>query len=176
MSQYGYRFGSVWRPPRPVAWLAALLPTLGIVAMQGGIAMLLDPAEPMGMSSDLLHRTPIDNYLLPGIFLLAISAASLVTTVGIVFGWRWQWAEGIERRLGKRWPWIGAIAIALVLLVFELVEVYLFPFHPILHPLLILWTVAILVLAFSERTQDHFWTPPVPGKIGPDREHLHDRH
>lgn len=174
MSQYGYRFGSVWRPPPTVAWLAALLPTLGIVAAQGGIAMLLEPNEPMGMSADLLHRTPIGSYLLPGIFLLSISLASLTTTIGIIFGWRWHWAEGIERHLGKRWPWVGSVSVAIVLLAFELVEVYLFPFHPILHPLLIAWTVAILVLAYSQPTQDHFWTPPVPGKVGPAREHLHD--
>ncbi|MDX1448586.1 MAG: hypothetical protein R3246_05930 [Acidimicrobiia bacterium] len=176
MSQYGYRFGSVWRPPRPVAWLAGLLPTLGIVALQGGIAMLIDRQEPMGLSIELLSRTPIDDYFLPGLFLLAIAAAALVTTVGIVFGWRWHRAEPIERRLGRRWPWIGTVATASVLLVFELFEVYLFPFHPILHPLLIAWTVAILVLAFSERTRDHFWTPPIQGKVGPAREHLHERH
>jgi hypothetical protein len=174
MPSSGYRFGSVWRPPRPVAWLAGLLPVLAIVALQGGVVMVASPLEPMGLSADLLRHAPVDTYFWPGVFLLAIAAVALMITVGIVFGWRWNWAAPIERRLGFRWPWLGAVSVASALLVFEIIEVYTFPFHPILHPLLILWTVGILLLACSPSTRDHLRASPVEGKVGPPREHLPD--
>jgi hypothetical protein len=141
--------------PRSLLWLAALLGLLAIGAFQGGVAMVLDPIEPLGMSVDFLVRTPIDTYFWPGVFLLAIGAASVVTVLGLMSGWRWQWASSLERRVGYRWPWIGSVAIGTTLLVFEVLEVYLIPFHPLMHPLLIAASVAVLLLASAQSTRAH---------------------
>jgi hypothetical protein len=136
-------------PPASVIILAVLLGLLTIGAVQGGIAMLADPLTPLGMSVEYLEGTPVDDYVLPGLFLLGIAAASLITIAGLVFGWRWKWAAGIESRVGYRWPWIAALATGAVLLVFEIIELFLVPFHPVMHPLLIAGSVAILALALS---------------------------
>ena len=143
------------RRPPTVVGLAVLVGLLAVGGFQGGIAMVVDPLEPLGMSVSYLDGTPVDTYFWPGVFLLAIAAVSLVTVSGLAFGWRWQWAAGIEFSMGHTWPWLGAVAIGGVLLVFELIELFLIPFHPIMHPLLIAVSLAIIGLALTTSSQRH---------------------
>jgi hypothetical protein len=140
--------GTAARPGTVLA-LAVLLGILAIGGLQGGIAMVADPVEPLGMSLEFLEGTPVDDYFLPGLFLLGVAAASIVTMAGLLVDWEWGWARGIEARVGYRWPWLGALATGGVLLVFEVVELFMVPFHPVMHPLLIGMSVAIVALALT---------------------------
>lgn len=134
------------RPPPTVVGLLTLLALLVVGALQGGIAMVADPLKPLGMTVDFLERAPVHTYFWPGLFLLGIAAASALTFFGILFGRRWRWAGAIEGKAGHRWPWLGAIAIGVVLLVFEVVELFLVPFHPVMHPLLVAGSLALIWL------------------------------
>jgi hypothetical protein len=133
-------------PPGPITALAVLLLLLVVGAMQGGLAMVTNPIDPLGMSPDFLQHAPVDDYFWPGMFLLGIAVASGVTAVGLIFGWNWAWASNIESAVGFRWPWIGAMSIGIVLLTFEVIELFLVPFHPVMHPLLVVWSLAIVIL------------------------------
>jgi hypothetical protein len=144
----GARQGFHW-PPGPVTALAVLLSVLVIGALQGGLAMVTNPVDPLGMSPDFLDNAPVDDYFWPGMFLLGIAVAAVVTLIGLLFPWRWDWAARIEGIVSHRWPWIGAIAIGVVLLVFEIIELFLVPFHPVMHPLLIAGSIAIVLLAIT---------------------------
>jgi hypothetical protein len=137
------------RRPAAIVALTSLLGLLTIGALQGGIAMVVNPTEPLGMTVDYLDKTPIDDYFLPGLFLLGIAAASLITIAGLLLGWQWNWASPIESRIGYRWPWLGAVSIGGVLLVFEVIELFMVPFHPVMHPLLIAASLVILILALA---------------------------
>jgi hypothetical protein len=137
------------RRPAAIVALTSLLGLLTIGALQGGIAMVANPTEPLGMTVEYLVEAPIDDYFLPGLFLLGIAAASTITIAGLTFGWRWSWASPIESRIGYRWPWLGAVSIGGILLVFEIVELFMVPFHPVMHPLLIAGSMAILILALT---------------------------
>ena len=145
---------------RPRSWprlvLAVLLGLLAIGAFQGGWAMVRDPIEPLGMNPDFLEHTPIDTFFWPGVFFLAISAACLLTVVGLLSRWRWPWAASIEHRVGYRWPWIGAVSIGWTLLAFEVLEVYMIPFHPVMHPVIIAASVAVLLAASARSTRTHY--------------------
>ena len=143
-------------PPASAVAVAVILGLLAIGSLQGGVAMVADPSTPLGMTVDSLDHTPVDTYFWPGVFLLAIAGASIVTIPGLVFGWRWGWASRLESALGHRWPWVGAVAIGTVLLVFELIELYMVPFHPVMHPLLIGASVAILLLAGTRSAVRYF--------------------
>lgn len=143
------------RVPGAVISLIVLLGVLTIGAIQGGVAMVADPTEPLGMPTSYLDRTPIDDYVLPGLFLLGIAVASVLTSVGLVFDWRWSWARAIEHAVGFRWPWIGAMAIGSILLMFEILELFLVPFHPVMHPLLIAGSLAIVGLALTPSAREH---------------------
>lgn len=145
--------GGSHRPPTVIA-LTMLFGLLAVGALQGGIAMVRDPHQPLGMSTGFLERAPIDTYFWPGMFLLGIAAASILTLVGLLFDWRWRWASAIERRMAHRWPWLGALTTAGVLLAFELLELYIVPFHPIMHPTLIIASMLMLGLTLSPSTSD----------------------
>ena len=143
------------RRPGAVTGLAALFAILSVGAIQGGLAMITDPLTPLGMPTSFLERTPIDTYFWPGVFLLAIAGTSLLTAAGLLTGWRWRWARRIENAIGYRWPWLGAIATGSVLLAFEIIELFMVPFHPVMHPLLIAGSVSIIGLALTSSTRNH---------------------
>ncbi|HEU4915112.1 MAG TPA: hypothetical protein VFV13_00940 [Acidimicrobiia bacterium] len=147
-------------PPGPVTALVLLLSFLVIGALQGGLAMVMNPIDPLGMSPEFLEGAPVDDYFWPGMFLLGLGAASILTVAGLLFEWRWEWAHPIEAAIGYRWPWIGAMAIGLLLLIFEIIELFMVPFHPVMHPLLIGGSLAILLLAVAPSTRRHLQTEP----------------
>jgi hypothetical protein len=111
------------------------------------------------MSPDFLDDAPVDDYFLPGLFLLGIALASGVTVVGLFFRWDWGWAAAIEKAVGYRWPWIGAMSVGVVLLAFEIIELFLVPFHPVMHPLLIAGSLAIVLLAATPSARRHLSSP-----------------
>lgn len=137
----------------PVIALAVLLSLLIVGALQGGLAMVANPIDPLGMSPDYLVDAPVDDYFWPGMFLLGIAATSAITVVGLLLPWSWGWAKGIEGVIGYRWPWIGALAIGVVLLTFEIIELFLVPFHPVMHPLLIAASLAVIFLTITPRAR-----------------------
>lgn len=145
----------VTRPPGSVTALAVLLGLLAIGAVQGGLAMVTNPIDPLGMSPEFLDGAPVDDYFWPGMLLLGIASGSLVTVSGLVIPWIWRWAARIEGFVGYRWPWIGAVAIGVVLLALEIIELFVVPFHPTMHPLLIAGALAIIVLPFTPSARRH---------------------
>jgi hypothetical protein len=146
--------------PLPIITLSVVLVLLAVGSIQGGIAMVLHPENPLGMSVSYLEGTPVDTYLWPGIFLLALAAASLVTAIGLIVPWAWHWAGPIERAIGFRWPWLGAVATGGVLLTFEVIELFLVPFHPVMHPLVIGIALLIIGLATAPGSRAHLRIAP----------------
>ena len=45
---------------------------VGIGAIGGGLAAILNPQEPLGVSAELLKNSPFPNYLIPGVILFTI--------------------------------------------------------------------------------------------------------
>ena len=137
------------RLPLSIVVLSVLLGILVIGTFEAARAMITNPLEPLGMTTEWLEHSPVDTYFWPGIFFVGVTLASLLTLAGLVFRWPWKWAQGIESRIGYRWPWLGAVSIGVVLLTFEIIELFLVPFHPLMHPLLIAWSLAIIWLPFT---------------------------
>lgn len=140
------RSGRGARRPLSILSLSLVLALLAVGALQGGIAMVTNPIDPLGMSPTFLDGTPVADYFWPGLFLIGIALASLVTTAGLLFNWTWKWARPIEASIGFRWPWLGAVSTGTILLVFEIIELFMVPFHPVMHPLLIAGSLAIVAL------------------------------
>lgn len=143
------------RLPASIVSLSLLLTALFVGAVQGGVAMVADPLNPLGMTTDWLDRSPVDDYFWPGVFLLGIAVASLLSVVGLILRWPWRWASRIERVIGFRWPWLAAVATGAVLLVFEIIELFVVPFHPVMHPLVLAGSAVIIGLALSPGAREH---------------------
>lgn len=112
------------------------------------------------MSTDLLEGTPVGTFFWPGVCLLAIAVASLLAVVGLLLRWPWRWALPLERSAGFRWPWIATVLTATVVLAFEILGLYLIPFHPVMHPLLLAGSTGILALAAMPAARHHFRVHP----------------
>lgn len=134
------------RRPVSIVSLCVLLALLAVGATQGGIAMVNNPVNPLGMSPSFLDGTPVSDYFWPGMFLIGIAVASLLTAAGLGLNWTWRWARPIEESIGFRWPWLGAVSTGSILLVFEVIELFMVPFHPVMHPLLVAGSLAIVIL------------------------------
>ena len=147
----------VSRRPLPVSLvvLSVLLGILVIGTFVAAWAMITNPSEPLGMTTEWLDSAPVDTYFWPGIFFVGMTLVSLLTLAGLVFHWPWKWAQNIESRIGYRWPWLGAVSIGVVLLIFEIIELFLVPFHPVMHPLLIAWSLVIIWLPFTRSGRQH---------------------
>jgi len=52
--------------------LFALHLFVGLGAVVGGLAAIINPQEPLGMPVELLNNSPFNNYLIPGIILFTI--------------------------------------------------------------------------------------------------------
>ncbi len=141
--------------PVSIVALSVWLGILVIGTFAAARAMITNPLEPFGMTTEWLEKAPVDTYFWPGMFFLGMTLASVLTLAGLLFRWQWKWARGIESRIGYRWPWLGAVSIGVVLLLFEIVELFLVPFHPVMHPLLIAWSLVILWLPFTRTARQH---------------------
>jgi hypothetical protein len=64
---------------------------VGIGAIGGGLAAILNPLEPLGVSTELLSNSPFNNYLIPGIILFTIiGIGNIISAVTIHFKSRFQ--------------------------------------------------------------------------------------
>lgn len=142
------------RLPMSLLLLSVLLGILSIGTFEAARAMITNPFEPLGMTTEWLKNSPIDTYFWPGMFFAGMTLASLLTMAGLVFAWPWRWARDIESRVGYRWPWLGAVATGVVLLTFEVIELFLVPFHPVMHPLLIALSLVVIWLPFTSSARE----------------------
>jgi hypothetical protein len=111
--------------------LFALLTFVGLGGIFGGIQMLADPYRPMGMTPQMISRTPFDTYTVPGVLLLVLlgltplvfalalllrtrSAAGCATAFGLgLLAWiATQWTL-TEARLWLQ-PVLFAVGLAIV--------------------------------------------------------------
>jgi hypothetical protein len=143
------------RLPGSIVVLSVLLGILVIGTFAAAREMITNPLEPFGMTTDWLEKAPVDTYFWPGMFFIGMTLAALLTLAGLVFSWPWKWARGIESRTGYRWPWLGAVSTGVVLLLFEITELFLVPFHPVMHPLLIALSLAIIWMPFVLSARRH---------------------
>jgi hypothetical protein len=111
--------------------LVALLGFVGLGAVYGGIQMLVDPYQPMGMTVRMIHRSPFDSFTMPGVLLLVLvgvaplvlATASLGRTAANP-GWAAAFGLGLVAWIVTQWvlleaqlwlqPVIFAVGLAIV--------------------------------------------------------------
>ncbi len=98
------------RRPITIILLIILLVFLGLGGFVGGIPMQVDPTgSSMGLPAGLLENLPIDNFVLPGLFLIVVMGI-----IPIVI------AVGVWRR--SDWAWVATLAIGGVLVLWILFQ------------------------------------------------------
>ncbi|WP_027631492.1 hypothetical protein [Clostridium hydrogeniformans] len=71
--------------------LFALHVFVGIGAMAGGLAAILNPNSPMGIHTDVLKNSPFNNFLIPGIILFTvIGIGNILAALTFTFKLKYQ--------------------------------------------------------------------------------------
>lgn len=94
--------------------LAALHIFIGLGGLAGGLAALLEPNGPMGLSTDALVNAPFDTFLIPGILLFGlIGIGNLAAAVPALFSRRWAgYASGAMGCVMLGWIAIQCLMLA----------------------------------------------------------------
>jgi len=137
------------RRPRLLWPLLGLLGMLSLGGFIGGLSFVRDrTGAELGANLTWLQKTPVDDFFLPGLFLLGVyGIGSLLLMVGLA----WRWSPGpfrrVDARLGYHWSRIGAIGQGAVLVAWILYEFVALPDQMLLQPILI--GVGVLMIALS---------------------------
>lgn len=142
--------GSDGQRPLTLTLLVGTLALVGVGAMGGGAAFLIDTSgAAAGMDVTVLSRSPFRSYLWPGVMLVGLLALpSGIIAWGLVRQPSWAALSVIEASTGHHWSWASALAYGVGLMVWIVVQVMLIE-RSFLQPLLFAVGVVIVVLAVA---------------------------
>ena len=141
----------VVRTGRPAALfpLLILVGVLSIAGFFGGWSLISDPTG-RSMDADLawLEGTPVDDFLLPGLFLfLGYGVFGVIVIAGLWTRRSLGPLRSLDRRTGHHWSWWGAVAIGTVLVGWIIYELFVIPDVIWLQPALAGMGLAIICSA-----------------------------
>lgn len=137
------------RRPRLLWPLIGLLGMLSLGGFIGGLSFVRDrTGADLGARLSWLQKTPVDDFFLPGLFLLGVYGIGCLL---LMAGLAWRSSPGpirrLDARLGHHWAWIGAIGQGAVLVAWILYEFVVLPDQMLLQPILI--GVGMLMVGLS---------------------------
>lgn len=126
--------------------LSLSLLLLGVGGIYGGTIFLADPSGGlMGMPVSYLDGLPIHDYLLPGLWLLAVMGiCPLVILYGLWARPIWHWTAALEQRSHAHWAWTTGVVLSTILLIQLCVELLLGMVAP---PTILTGLLGLLILA-----------------------------
>ena len=118
-------------------WLASLVSYIS--GIPGGLfSPSLAVGAGLGAKLAWLDGTPVNDFLLPGLFILGIyGLATLFLMVGLVWRASPGFLRRLDLRLGRHWSWAGTMLVGAVLVAWILYEFAIFPDRMVLQPILI---------------------------------------
>ena len=124
--------------------LIVLLLLLGLGGIGGGIPMLLDPSgASMGLPPGLLDSLPINNFILPGLFLIVVMGF-----IPFVF------AYGLWKH--ERWAWLGTLGQGVLLVLWICFQFILWGEPIAIQYIYLGWGIVLLVLGWLPGTRREF--------------------
>jgi uncharacterized membrane protein len=134
--------------PIVVSILMILLVFLGLGGIGGGLSMLADPSgDLVGLPLVLLESVSVQNFLLPGMFLLVIMGIlPLVAVYGL-----WK---------GKQTAWIATIGLSILLILWICFQIYLWGAPIAIQIVYLMLGVVMLGLCFVPSVRSYFRARP----------------
>jgi hypothetical protein len=144
---------------RPFAlWiLIFFLVFLALGGLYGGITMLVDPSGGLIQMAEVLPLLHVPSYFLPGLFLLFVMGlAPLFLTYGLLARPDWKWATSLTRWSAHHWSWTGTVALAIVLLIWLMIQAALIGFRWPIQYVTAANGVLILLFALVPSVQKYY--------------------
>jgi hypothetical protein len=134
--------GRASAPSRPLLVWALVVPMafLSIGGFFGGLSFIADrTGRALGADASWLERTPVGDFLLPGLFLFGIFGVGVAVLIGGLITRR------PDRNLwSHHWSWLGTIGMGAVLVSWIGYELLVFDDRMILQPILIAVGLAVI--------------------------------
>lgn len=140
---------AIKRRPFAVTLLYVLLIFLGVGALAGGGALVIDPSgEMIKMPISLLERSPFSDFLFPGILLFSVfGILPLVVVYGLVKRPQWRVVNGLNPFKKIYSFWAFSLYIGFGQIIWIMVQTYMLNSVAIIH--LIYMSVGILIQAVT---------------------------
>ncbi|MDT3428148.1 hypothetical protein J2Z22_003739 [Paenibacillus forsythiae] len=122
--------------PSAVLFLYVLQIFLGVGAIFGGLALIIDPSGSlMGMPADsVLRRSPFSSFLFPGILLLGVFGLfPLWVLYGMVKRPRWAWADALNPFKELHSAWTLSLYVGFGQIIWIMVETYIMNAVSLVH-------------------------------------------
>ncbi|MCH1638702.1 hypothetical protein MJ257_01170 [Paenibacillus timonensis] len=131
--------------PTACVLLIGLQGLLGIGAVFGGGALMLDPSGSLlGMPTDLMQLPLFPDYLIPGLILLLVfGVLPLTVTAALVWRWDWSWGEKLNLFKDRHWSWAFSLYIGFGLIIWLTVQIYILGGSSVVHLVYMAWGLAI---------------------------------
>lgn len=131
---------------------------LGIGAIFGGIAFIIDPSgELMGMSRSQLEHSIFHNYLIPGILLIcALGIIPFIIASGLLRKWKWKMADRLNIFPDKHWSWTFSLYSGFELIIWITIQIYILNMFSIIHLIYIIFGLTIQVVTLLPKVQKQY--------------------
>jgi len=117
---------------------------VGVGALAGGLAAILDPMSPMGMPASSLENSPFDSFLIPGILLFGVIGLGNL-------------AAAVLFALKKPWQGYASGVMASVLMIWIVVQCVMLRAVVFLHVLFFLFGAVMGCLALALLAHEKLW-------------------
>jgi hypothetical protein len=146
------------RKPVTVKLLIGLFIFLGLGAVMGGGAFIIDPSgELIGLPVDLMQVNLFSNYLIPGIvLLLCFGVTPLIVASALMLGWPWKLGDKLSVFKDKHWSWSFSLYIAFALIIWITVQVYILKGISVVHLVYIGLGLAIQIVTLLPSVSNYY--------------------
>jgi hypothetical protein len=139
-----------------------LLGLLVVGGFDGGLAFVMDrTGASLGAKLSWLARTPVNDFLLPGLFLLGVyGIGGLILIAGLITRGAPGPLRSLDRAWGYHWAWVGSIAFGATLVLWIVYELLVMPEAMFLQPVLIVVGLGISGLPLLPSLRRWFTVEP----------------
>jgi hypothetical protein len=137
--------------------LIALQMFLGVGAVFGGAALIIDPSGDMiGMPAAMLVKSPFTDFFIPGIILLLVlGICPLIAAYGLITKREWA-AVPFNLFATKHWSWTYSLYTGFALIIWITVEAYMINAFGFVHVLYMAVGLGIQAAAMLPSVQEHY--------------------
>lgn len=149
---------TLFKLPHTVKLLVLLHGLLGIGAIFGGGALILDPSgEMIGMPLDMMKVKLFSNYLIPGIILLVVlGIGPLMVMVELLLKRGFSIGEKINVLRPMHWSWTFSMYTGFALIIWIMVQMYIIESVAIIHLIYVALALAIQLVTLLPSVREYY--------------------
>ncbi|RJG17848.1 hypothetical protein DQX05_27205 [Paenibacillus thiaminolyticus] len=138
--------------------LYALHLLLGIGALFGGAALVLDPGgHLLGVPISILNTSPFTNFLIPGLILLImLGIGPLLICYVLIKRTHWKVPSKLNVFKDTHWSWAFSLYCGFALIIWITLQTYFIQDVALIHVVYVAWGIAIQIVTLLPSVRRHY--------------------